>query len=95
MDPQAISDERACAMHDASAVVFVVRPELFTTVSGPARVADSGIAMGQLVLDRGCEPYLLPYWNNRPKVNVAMQVDDQEVLSTFVDTLIEYQEKVY
>lgn len=90
---QAISHERACAMHDASALVYAVRPQLFTTVSGPARVADSGIAMGQLVLDRGCEPYLLPHWNNRPKVNVAMQVDDQAVLSTFIDTLIEYHAK--
>jgi inosine-uridine nucleoside N-ribohydrolase len=85
---QAISDERACAMHDASALVYAVQPELFTIVSSPARVADGGIAMGQLVLDRGCEPYLLPHWNDRPNVNVAMQVNDKAVLSAFVDTII-------
>lgn len=85
-----ISDERASAMHDASAVVYAIHPELFTTVNGPARVVDSGVAMGQLILDRGCEPYLLPHWNDRPRVNVAMKVDNKAVLNTFISTLIEY-----
>lgn len=85
-----ISNERASAMHDASAVVYAIQPELFTTVSGPARVVDSGIAMGQLILDRGCEPYLLPHWNDRPSVSVAMNVEDKKVLSAFINTIIDH-----
>ena len=86
-----ISDERACAMHDASALVYLVRPQLFECHSGAACVAESGVAIGQLILDRGCEPYLLPYWNERPDIRAAMQVDDQAVLDCFVSTLVDYQ----
>lgn len=86
-----ISDEQsACAMHDASAVVAMVRPDLFTLVNGVARVVDTGIAQGQFILDQGCEPYLLKHWEDRPKVSVTMQVNAPEVLATFVDTLIDY-----
>lgn len=84
-----ISDERACAMHDASAVVYAVYPDLFTVQSGVARVVTDGLAQGQLILDQGCEPYLLPFWNDLPKIGCAMQVDDQAVLDLFVNTLID------
>ncbi len=87
---QKISDERACAMHDASALVYLVQPDYFTNVSGPACVAKSGPAMGQLLLDRTKESYLLPYWEGRPNVSVAMQVDGQAVLDCFVNTLIDF-----
>jgi len=50
---QPLANEPACAMHDASAVINVVCPELFETVSGIARVVVSGIAQGQLILDQG------------------------------------------
>lgn len=82
-----LSSERACAMHDASAVVFAVNPELFVTNSGVARVVTDGMAQGQLIVDRGSEPYLLRFWEDRPKVSFAMKVDDQAVLSLFLDTL--------
>ncbi len=85
-----ISDERASALHDASAVVCAVHPELFTCLSGPARVADTGVAMGQLIIDQGCEPYLLDLWSQRPIISAAIEVESQAVLSCFVDTLIEY-----
>ena len=84
----AISDQRACAMHDASAVVYLVRPDLFECITGAARVATSGIAMGQLVASQGSESYLLSHWQDLPKSNMAMKVDSQAVLECFVQTLI-------
>jgi inosine-uridine nucleoside N-ribohydrolase len=78
---------RACAMHDASAVVYVVEPDLFDTVSGAARVIDEGIATGQLTIDLRGEDYLLPHWNNRPAVNAALRVQSERVLDTFVSAL--------
>lgn len=85
---QPLANEPACAMHDASAVINVVCPELFETVSGIARVVVSGIAQGQLILDQGCEPYLLTHWEGRPLVQAAMQVNDQTVLNTFANAII-------
>ena len=86
-----ISDQRACAMHDASAVVYLVEPDYFTTITGPACVVESGVAMGQLILSRGVEPYLLTHWDNKPDVQAAMQVQSAAVLDYFIDTIIDYQ----
>lgn len=85
-----ISAERACAMHDASALVYLVQPSFFTRVSGPACVAQAGPAMGQLILGNAREPYFLSYWNERPDAYAAMHVDNQAVLDCFVNTLIDY-----
>ncbi len=86
--PQPVAAERACAMHDASAVVYVVKPELFRCVTGVARVANSGVAQGQLILSREPRPYLLPHWEDRVNVQAATQVDAAAVLTTFVNTLV-------
>lgn len=82
--------ERGCAMHDASAVIYLVQPEAFGVESGPARVICDGVAMGQLALDRRKEEYLLPYWQKRPDINVAMTVDADLVRSTFINTLLNH-----
>jgi len=82
--------DRACAMHDATAVVFVVERDAFEVTSGPARVICDGIAVGQLALDRKGEPYVLPYWENRPDTHAAMKVDVERVRGAFLDTIIKH-----
>lgn len=79
--------ERSCAMHDASALIYLVARDKFELVTGAARVVADGIAQGQLTLDIKKRPYLLPYWESRPDTKVAIDVDAQHVLNTFVDTL--------
>ena len=82
--------QRACAMHDASAVIYVVAPDAFQKVTGAARVNTDGLGMGQLALDRKGEEYLLPYWQDRPPTHVAMQVDSNRVHDEFINALIQH-----
>ncbi|MEM7357993.1 MAG: nucleoside hydrolase [Pseudomonadota bacterium] len=82
--------QRACAMHDASAVIYVVAPDAFQTVAGAARVNTDGLGMGQLALDRKGEEYLLPYWQDHPPTHVAMHVDSNRVHDEFITALIQH-----
>ncbi len=82
--------EPACAMHDASALVYLSNPELFQTHSFVARVAATGVAEGQLICAAPNEQYFLTHWEDLPTLNAALHVDSQAVLSTFMNTLLEY-----
>ncbi len=86
--------EPGCAMHDAAAVAYTVLPGAFETISGPARVIHSGVAAGQLAMDRKGYDYVTDHWKNRPGTTAAcMQVDFERVLASFVDTLSAYGNK--
>jgi len=85
--------EQRCAMHDASAVVYLVDRDAFSFTSGAARVVQDGIAIGQLAIDRKPNSdgsYVVPYWQNRPTVYAAMEVDSERVRNTFLDTIIKH-----
>jgi inosine-uridine nucleoside N-ribohydrolase len=82
-----------CAMHDASAVVYLVQRDAFSFTSGAARVVPDGIAAGQLTIDRKLNSdgvYALPFWQNRPRVAAAMKVDSDRVRASFLNTIIQY-----
>jgi inosine-uridine nucleoside N-ribohydrolase len=79
-----------CAMHDASAVVYVVNPDAYELVAGPARVIEDGVATGQLAIDRRSEPYVLPHWDNRPVTYAAIGVNSDEVENLFIQTLLNH-----
>lgn len=84
---------RCCAMHDASAVVFVVARDAFKLASGPARVVADGMAVGQLIMDRKPNSdghYVVPFWLDRPAVSAAMEVDAERVRSLFIDTIVQH-----
>lgn len=86
--------ERRCAMHDASAVVYLVERDAFEFTSGAARVVPDGIAAGQLTIDRKVNSdgsYALPFWLNRPRVEAAMRVDSARVRASFLNTIIQYR----
>ena len=82
--------DRYTPMHDASALVYLVQRELFRAVAGPERVVPDGLAVGQLALDRIGGSYAFDYWQNRPDVNVALEVDSRSVCKTFVATLLNF-----
>lgn len=87
----AAKDENArqCAMHDAAALVYLVEPDAFELESGSARVISSGVAAGQLALDRKGYQYATDYWANRAIGNSAcMQVDAPRVLDIFINSII-------
>lgn len=79
----------SCAMHDASAVVYVVAPDSFEVLSGPAIVVEDGPAAGQLALDRKGDPYALPHWEDLPSSHAAIAVDGQAVVTLFLQTLLD------
>jgi len=84
------AQQRSCAMHDASALVYLVERDSFEFVNGATRVISEGIATGQLSMDQKGIPYLLPYWEARPAANVALRVDFARVLELFITTLTSY-----
>ena len=82
--------EPQCAMHDASAIAWVLMPDAFELQRGPARVVPDGIAAGQLAIDRKGYAYVADWWRNRPDISVCMAVDAERVRSHFLSTLLRY-----
>lgn len=75
-------------VHDASAVAFVVRPDLYTTRSGPVRVLTEGIAIGQTIQKPLTMPVPNPAWDGRPAMAVCVDVDAPGMLSLYRSTLV-------
>ena len=76
-------------MHDASAVAYVIAPELFRVQKGPVRVATSGIAKGETILNR--EPareYVEHHWADIPAANVCIGVEAAGVLNVYEHTIL-------
>lgn len=85
-------EEPQCAMHDAAAVVYLIEPDAFELASGPARVIETGVAAGQLALDRKGYQYATDDWNNRATNSSAcMGVDADRVLNSFINTLVDHR----
>lgn len=85
------SQEPACAMHDAAAVLYLLMPEAFDLIKGRARVVDSGIALGQLTCDRKGYDYALPHWESVTSNSaIAMAVNDEPVRQEFLHCLINH-----
>jgi len=87
-DAHAGGAQPACAMHDAAAVIYLVAPDAFVTVTGGARVVPEGMAAGQLALDRTGYRYARNDWDDREPVSACMSVDAPRVLADFIDTLV-------
>lgn len=84
--------EPQCAMHDAAALVYLVEPDAFALESGPARVIESGVAAGQLALDRRGYQYATDDWSHRAKNNAAcMDVDADRVLNSFISNIVDHR----
>lgn len=62
-------------VHDPSAVIFLIAPELFTIQQGPLRVVGEGIAAGQTIMAAYDYQRELPPWKNQPHVKAAVAVD--------------------
>ena len=68
-----------CPVHDASAIAYLLRPELFSTQTAVVRVATDGIAIGQTI-HADPEPYYdIKAWHDRPTVEICIGVDGARV----------------
>ena len=80
-------EEPGCCMHDATALGYVIAPELFSTIKGPCRVITEGVGAGQLTIDRKGYSYRFKHWENRKPVSVCMNINADNMKNLFLDTL--------
>lgn len=75
---QAYGNDGALYTHDPSAIAYLIRPELFTTVRHPVRVDTwSGYGMGQIIVDRSGK------WYPGVETTICADVDAAGVLELF------------
>lgn len=85
-----ITQEPGCFAHDLLAFIYLVHPELFTLESGAVRVATSGLALGQTMLNRrDFMTYPQAGWeSDQPITQVCMQVEADKAVQLFHDMLM-------
>ncbi|RUM26769.1 nucleoside hydrolase [Rhizobium vallis] len=80
--------EDGMMVHDSCACVYVVAPELFTTITGAVRVVCGGIADGQtIVKPDGCR-FPPGDWDGLPSQVVATGIESEKVIGLIRDTLL-------
>jgi purine nucleosidase len=68
-------------VHDSSAIAYIIDPTLFTVKRWPVRVETQGISRGKTWPDIGSGDWdRLPPWQDRPLVNVCVEVDAPRLL---------------
>ncbi|WP_064682415.1 nucleoside hydrolase [Rhizobium bangladeshense] len=75
-------------VHDSCAAVYVVAPELFTTITGAVRVVCGGIADGQTVIKPDGRRFPPGDWDGLPSQIVATGIESQKVIDLIRDTLL-------
>lgn len=83
---QSISGKLQCPLHDSSAVAYLLRPELFTTIHQPVRVVTEGIAIGQTIHGKDDRKYVSDAWDGVPESTVCTDVDAGAVLDLYLST---------
>lgn len=81
------SGRRACAVHDSSAVAYLLRPELFETRRAGVHVVTGGPAMGQTVWSDPDVPYQTGDWSELPPLNICTAVDGAGLLQFYREAL--------
>lgn len=75
-------------LHDPTAFIAVIRPDLFTWTEGSIRVAVEGCARGKTLLDSGSKKWVCENsWMERPKCRVALELDAPGVLAQILERL--------
>ncbi|GIL67298.1 hypothetical protein Vafri_20727, partial [Volvox africanus] len=81
-------DMDAIMLHDPTAMVAVLRPDLFEWRTGAVRVACEGVTKGQTVMDASVKGFHGHHgWADRPRVNVALGVQVEEVVRLICERL--------
>src|SRR6478735_2769099 len=75
-------------VHDSCACVYVVAPELFTTISGAVRVVCGGIADGQTIIKPDGRHFPPGDWDGLPSQIVCTGISSQQVIDLIGDTLL-------
>ncbi|OCJ04395.1 nucleoside hydrolase [Rhizobium sp. AC44/96] len=75
-------------VHDSCACVYVVAPELFTSISGAVRVVCGGIADGQTIVKPDGRHFPPGDWDGLPSQIVCTGISSQKVIDLIGDTLL-------
>ena len=75
-------------VHDSSALVYLVDPDLFQLKQGPVRVVTEGIAIGQTIMAAYDYQYALLPWQGQPMVTAAVGVVKSRFERTFETLLL-------
>jgi inosine-uridine nucleoside N-ribohydrolase len=75
-------------VHDPSAVVYLVAPEIFKVERGPVRVVVEGIATGQTIMATYDYHRELAPWKGLPVVTAAVEVDREKYQKTAASLLL-------
>ncbi len=81
----------AAFCHDPTALIAVLRPDLFTFKPGRVRVATQGIARGATLFDeQDRQWHKKNAWSGRPSVMVATAVDAAAVVEMVFERMQEW-----
>jgi inosine-uridine nucleoside N-ribohydrolase len=80
--------EDGMMVHDSCACVYVVAPELFTTISGSVRVVCGGIADGQTIVRPDGRRFPPGDWDGLPSQIVCTGIESEKVVDLIRDTLL-------
>lgn len=73
-------------VHDATAISYVIKPELFQRQTFPMRVSRDGLTKGQTI---AAPRYINhPIWKDAPSVGVCVDVDGQGVLDLYSERIL-------
>lgn len=76
-------------VHDSCACVYLVRPDLFETRSGPIRVVCGGIADGQTIQKPDGRAFPPGHWDGHPSQLITTAVKPEGVLEVIRAALVE------
>lgn len=74
-------------VHDSTAIAYLIKPDAFQTERLPVRVETQGFSRGKTWVTRGNESLIAP-WENRPLVNVCVNVDANQTLALELERLV-------
>jgi purine nucleosidase len=80
--------EDGMMVHDSCACVYVVAPELFSTIKGAVRVVCGGIADGQTVIKPDGRRFPPGDWDNLPSQTVCVGIESEKVIELIRATLL-------
>ncbi|CDM57781.1 MULTISPECIES: nucleoside hydrolase [Rhizobium] len=80
--------EDGMMVHDSCACVYVVAPELFSTIHGPVRVVCGGIADGQTIVKPDGRHFPPGNWDGLPSQVVCTGIDSERVINLIRDAVL-------
>jgi purine nucleosidase len=75
------------AVHDSSAIAYVIDPGLFKVDTGALRAVTEGIAIGQTILSPAGKNFPPGVWDNVPHKQVCIDVESQKLLDLYKHTI--------